>query len=160
MTMPKTLVAYFSASGQTARLAKTFAEAMCADLFEIEPEEGYTSTDLDWNDKKSRSSIEMNDPSSRPRVLSRIADMDAYDTVFVGFPIWWYEAPRIIQTFLEEYDFTGKRMVAFATSGGSGMGSTVSILEKSTPGAVWLGGKKLSAHASKSEVSSWIKSIE
>ncbi len=160
MTMPKTLVAYFSASGQTAKLAKTFADAEHADLFEIEPEKSYTSTDLDWNGKKSRSSIEMNDPSSRPGILARVGDMDAYDTVFVGFPIWWYEAPRIIQTFLEEYDFTGKRMVAFATSGGSGMGSTVSILEKSTPGAVWLGGKKLSAHASKSEVSSWIKSIE
>ncbi len=160
MTMTKTLVAYFSASGQTAKLAKTFADAEHADLFEIEPEKGYTSADLDWNDKKSRSSIEMNDPSSRPGILSRVADMDAYETVFVGFPIWWYEAPRIIQTFLEEYDFAGKKMVAFATSGGSGMGSSVSILEKSTPGATWIGGKKFSAHASESEVSSWIESIK
>ena len=158
--MTKTLVAYFSASGQTAKLAKTFADVMHADLFEIEPEKGYTSADLNWNDKKSRSSIEMNDPSSRPGILSRVVDMDAYDTVFVGFPIWWYEAPRIIQTFLEEYDFTDKKMIAFATSGGSGMGSTVSVLEKSTPGATWLGGRRFSASAESNEVAAWIESLK
>ena len=104
--MKKALVAYFSASGVTQRLAKTVAEAAGADLFEIEPVQKYTSEDLDWTDKKSRSTLEKNDPSSRPAIAEHVDHMDQYDTVFVGFPIWWYEAPRIIHTFLEEYDFT------------------------------------------------------
>ena len=118
----KTLVAYFSASGQTAKLAKTLAGVTGGDLFEIAPETAYTAADLDWMDKKSRSTIEMKDPKSRPAIAGKVADMAQYDTVFVGFPIWWYQAPRIIETFLESYDFSGKTVIPFATSGGSGMG--------------------------------------
>ena len=102
----KTLVAYFSASGETERLARTIAQATGGDLHEIEPAVRYTAADLDWNDKRSRSSIEMNDPSSRPAVASRVGNMDAYDIVFVGFPIWWYVAPTIVSTFLEAYDLS------------------------------------------------------
>lgn len=106
--MKKTLVAYFSASGSTAQLAKTIAEVTGGDLFEIKPEQPYTSADLNWNEKKSRSSIEMSDPNSRPAIATTVKNMDEYDTVFVGFPIWWYVAPTIINTFLESYDFSGK----------------------------------------------------
>ena len=107
----KTLVAYFSASGQTAKLAKTLAGVTGGDLFEIAPETAYTAADLDWMDKKSRSTIEMKDPKSRPAIAGKVADMAQYDTVFVGFPIWWYQAPRIIETFLESYDFSGKTVI-------------------------------------------------
>lgn len=127
--MKKTLVAYFSASGSTAQLAKTIAEVTGGDLFEIKPEQPYTSADLNWNDKKSRSSIEMSDPNSRPAIATTVKNMDEYDTVFVGFPIWWYVAPTIINTFLESYDFSGKTVIPFATSGGSGMGKTDSVLK-------------------------------
>ena len=127
--MKKTLVAYFSASGSTAQLAKTIAEVTGGDLFEIKPEQPYTSADLNWNEKKSRSSIEMSDPNSRPAIATTVKNMDEYDTVFVGFPIWWYVAPTIINTFLESYDFSGKTIVLFATSGGSGFGKTVSELK-------------------------------
>ena len=128
--MKKTLVAYFSASGSTAQLAKTIAEVTGGDLFEIKPEQPYTSADLNWNDKKSRSSIEMSDSNSRPAIATTVKNMDEYDTVFVGFPIWWYVAPTIINTFLESYDFSGKTVIPFATSGGSGMGKTDSVLKK------------------------------
>lgn len=128
--MKKTLVAYFSASGSTAQLAKTIAEVTGGDLFEIKPEQPYTSADLNWNEKKSRSSIEMSDPNSRPAIATTVKNMDEYDTVFVGFPIWWYVAPTIINTFLESYDFSGKTVIPFATSGGSGMGKTDSVLKK------------------------------
>lgn len=127
----KTLVAYFSASGQTAKLAKTLAGVTGGDLFEIAPETAYTAADLDWMDKKSRSTIEMKNPKSRPAIAGKVADMAQYDTVFVGFPIWWYQAPRIIQTFLESADFSGKTVIPFATSGGSGMGRTVELLRPS-----------------------------
>ena len=156
--MKKALVAYFSASGVTQRLAKTVAEAAGADLFEIEPVQKYTSEDLDWTDKKSRSTLEMNDPSSRPAIAEHVDHMDQYDTVFVGFPIWWYEAPRIIHTFLEEYDFTGKKIVLFATSGGSGFGNTVSELKPSAPNAVIVEGKVFHK-ATKREIAEWVKSI-
>lgn len=109
--MKKTLVAYFSASGSTAQLAKTIAEVTGGDLFEIKPEQPYTSADLNWNEKKSRSSIEMSDPNSRPAIATTVKNMDEYDTVFVGFPIWWYVAPTIINTFLESYDFSGKTVI-------------------------------------------------
>ena len=121
--MAKKLVAYFSASGVTAKMAKALAEVTGADLFEIQPVVPYTNADLDWMNKKSRSSVEMSDPASRPEIGNKVPDMDQYDTVFVGFPIWWYVAPTIINTFLESYDFSGKTVAAFATSGGSGMGS-------------------------------------
>lgn len=140
----KILVAYFSASGQTAKLAKTLAGVTGGDLFEIAPETAYTAADLDWMDKKSRSTIEMKDPKSRPAIAGKVADMAQYDTVFVGFPIWWYQAPRIIETFLESYDFSGKTVIPFATSGGSGMGKTLEGLKGSCngdlrPGKMWIG---------------------
>lgn len=118
----KMLVAYFSASGVTAKAAKKLAEVAGADLFEIRPAVPYTSADLNWMDKKSRSSVEMNDPAFRPAIAGKMEGMEQYDVVFVGFPIWWYVAPTIINTFLESYDFSGKTIVPFATSGGSGMG--------------------------------------
>lgn len=157
--MAKQLVAYFSASGQTARLAKTLADAVGADLFEIEPEVPYTDADLNWNDKKSRSSIEMADKSSRPAVASKVENMDAYDTIFVGFPIWWYIAPTIVNTFLEQYDLAGKTIVSFATSGGSGMGETNVYLEPSCAGATLLQGKRFSASASEGELEKWISGL-
>lgn len=157
--MSKTLVAYFSASGVTAGLAKTLQNAAGGDLYEIKPAIPYTGKDLNWNDRQSRSTLEMNDKEARPAIAGPVADMDRYDTVFVGFPIWWYEAPRIIQTFLESYDFSGKTVVPFATSGGSGMGKTAAILQKSCPGAKVLSGKRLNGSASMNEVSAWVKSL-
>lgn len=120
----KILVAYFSCSGVTARVAKTLAETAGADLFEIKPKVPYTAADLDWTDKNSRSSVEMRDPSSRPAIADRVENMAQYGVVFVGFPVWWYVAPTIINTFLESYDFSGKIIVPFCTSGGSGLGKT------------------------------------
>ena len=158
--MDKTLIAYFSASGSTAKLANTLAQATGGDLYEIRPTVPYTSADLNWNNKSSRSSIEMNDKTARPSILAPVENMAQYDTIFVGFPIWWYEAPRIIQTFLESYDFTGKTVIPFATSGGSGMGKTASILQKSCPAATVLPGKRISASASANEVSSWVKTLK
>lgn len=158
--MNKTLVAYFSASGVTAKLAENLAEAIGADVFEIEPEEPYTRADLDWTNKKSRSTVEMNDPNSRPAVKYIRDNMQDYDTVFVGFPIWWYVAPTIINTFLESYDLTGKIIIPFATSGGSGMGKTNEKLLPSCKGAKLIEGKVLSGRASKSELSDWVDSLE
>lgn len=157
--MSKTLVAYFSASGVTARLANTLKAAVEGDLYEIKPATPYTSADLNWNNNKSRSSMEMNDKTSRPAIAEPVADMSQYDTVFVGFPIWWYEAPRIVQTFLESYDLSGKTVVPFATSGGSGIGKTSDILQKSCPAAKMLPGKRLGSNASVSELSAWVKSL-
>lgn len=156
----KTLVAYFSASGQTARLAKTIADVTGGDLYEIEPAEKYTSADLNWNDKQSRSTKEMNDASFRPAISGKVADMGQYDTVFVGFPIWWYVAPRIIQTFLESYDFSGKTVVPFATSGGSSMGNTNSVLPKSCSASTkWKDGRRMSSRESASSVQKWVDSL-
>ncbi len=156
----KILTAYFSASGQTKRLAQTIAETAGGDLFEIKPQTPYTSADLDWRDSKSRSSVEMKDKSSRPAIAEQVVDMAQYDTVFVGFPIWWYEAPRIIQTFLESYDFSGKTIIPFATSGSSGMGRTDDILKKScSAGTNWKSGKRMSAGESKTAVQSWINGL-
>lgn len=156
----KILVAYFSASGETERLARTIAQTTGGDLHEIEPAVRYTAADLDWNDKRSRSSVEMNDPSSRPAVTGRVGNMDAYDVVFVGFPIWWYVAPTIVSTFLEAYDFSGKIVVPFATSGGSGLGGTEPILQACcSPTTAWKPGKRLSSHASEAEVGRWVESL-
>nr|WP_297872715.1 flavodoxin [uncultured Blautia sp.] len=157
--MSKTLVAYFSASGVTAKLAKTLAQAAGGELYEIRPAVPYTGADLNWNNKSSRSSVEMNDKGARPAIAEPAADIAKYDTIFVGFPIWWYEAPRIIQTFLESYDFSGKTVIPFATSGGSGMGETASILQKSCPSARVLSGKRMSASADVQELSAWIRSL-
>ena len=154
----KILVAYFSASGVTAKAAWKLSEAADADLYEIKPKVPYSSADLDWTNKKSRSSVEMNDPKSRP-AMAEPPRLAGYDTVFVGFPIWWYQAPRIIQTFLESADFSGKTVIPFATSGGSGMGKTVELLRSScAPDTRWNEGKRLSSHASAQEVSAWTKS--
>ncbi|MBQ5316787.1 MAG: NAD(P)H-dependent oxidoreductase [Oscillospiraceae bacterium] len=133
--MSKKLVAYFSASGNTANLAKKLAEAAGADLYEIRPAVPYTADDLNWQNKKSRSSIEMSDHSSRPALADKNADIAAYDTIYVGFPVWWYIAPTIINSFLESYDFSGKKIVLFATSGGSGFGKAVDNLRSSAPDA-------------------------
>ena len=139
--MTKKLVAYFSASGVTAKVAKKLAEAAGADLYEIKPAVPYTSADLNWNDKQSRSSVEMGDRSSRPAIADSDANIAAYDVVYVGFPIWWYVAPTIVNTFLESYDFTGKKLVLFATSGGSGFGKAVQGLQPSAPKATIVEGK-------------------
>ena len=156
--MSKSLVAYFSASGVTAKAAEMLAKAADADLYEIKPEKPYSDADLDWTDKKSRSSIEMTDPSSRPAITGKISNMADYNVVYVGFPIWWYVAPTIINTFLEKYDFTGKKIVLFATSGGSGFGNTVSELKPSAPNADIVEGKLLN-NANKQEIENWLKTI-
>ena len=124
----KSLVVYFSCSGVTKKTAELLSDVAGADLFEIRPEVPYTKADLDWMDKKSRSTVEMNDPSSRPAIADKVEHMEQYDTVYVGFPIWWYVAPTIINTFLESYDFSRKTVIPFATSGGSGMGKTEAVL--------------------------------
>ena len=154
--MTKTLVAYFSASGTTARLAQAIADAAGADIFEIVPEQPYTRADLDWTNKSSRSSVEMNDPASRPGVASHVDNMADYDTIFLGFPIWWYIAPTIVNTFLEAYDLSGKKIVPFATSGGSGMGKTAKSLQPSAPGATIAAGEVINGGSS-SKVKSFVE---
>ncbi len=139
--MSKKLVAYFSASGNTANLAKKLAASASADLYEIKPAVPYTSADLNWHNKQSRSSIEMSDHSSRPAIADKNANIAEYDTVYIGFPVWWYIAPTIINTFLESYDFSGKKIILFATSGGSGFGKAVQNLTSSAPGAEIVEGK-------------------
>lgn len=133
--MTKALVAYFSASGTTMDVASRLARVTDSDLFAIVPANPYTSADLNWRDKQSRSTREAADPSCRPAITSRVEHIEDYDTIFLGFPIWWYVAPAIINTFLESHDLTGKTVVLFATSGGSGMGKTASVLRASAPGA-------------------------
>ena len=158
--MSKTLVAYFSASGVTAKLAKNLAEAAGADLYEIKPAVPYTNADLNWQDKNSRSSVEMNDKSFRPAIADTDANIADYDTIFVGFSIWWYVAPTIINTFLEAYDFSGKTIILFATSGGSGMGNSAKELRLSvSDSAVIKDGKRFSANASVSELKDWVNSL-
>ena len=139
--MSKCLVAYFSAGGNTKKLAERIANEKGFDLFEIEPKVKYTKEDLDWMDKNSRSSIEMSDKSSRPEIVKKDLDLSLYDTVYLGFPIWWYIAPTIVNTFLESYDFTGKRIVVFATSGSSNFGKTIVSLKGSAEGATFEEGK-------------------
>lgn len=157
--MEKTLVAYFSASGVTRKTAETVAKAANADLFEIKPEVPYTSADLDWMNKSSRSSVEMSDESSRPAIAEKVADMDQYDTVIIGFPIWWYVAPTIINTFLESYDFSGKKIALFATSGGSGFGKTVAKLKPSVDASAQFVSEKLLNRVSQAELDAWIKEL-
>lgn len=156
--MSKKLVAYFSASGVTANAAKMVAEAAKADLFEIKPAVPYTKDDLNWMNKKSRSSVEMNDKNSRPEIAEICENMSDYDTIYLGFPIWWYVAPTIINTFLESYDFSGKTIILFATSGGSGFGRTVDNLKNSVSNsAVIKEGKILNGIHSVSDIESWVK---
>ena len=153
--MSKTLVAYFSASGVTKRTAENLAVAAEADLYEIRPAVPYTSADLNWMDKSSRSTIESKARSSRPELADKDADIAAYDRIFVGFPIWWYTAPAIIKTFLESYDFSGKTIILFATSGGSGLGKTAKDLEECCPGAVIREGKLLNGNPSRDALKEW-----
>lgn len=158
--MKKILVAYFSCSGVTEHAAKILAAAAGADLFEIKPEIPYTSADLNWTDSTSRSSLEMADPSCRPAVAEKISDMAQYDTVFLGFPIWWYVAPSIINTFLESYDFSGKTIIPFATSGGSGFGKTEKLLKALCPADTrWLPGRMLNGRITEQNISDWVKSL-
>ena len=145
--MSKVLVAYFSASGVTAKLAKRLADGIDADLYEIKPETPYTSADLDWRDKSSRSSVEMDDRSSRPQIADEVQDMAQYDVVFVGFPVWWYREPSIIDTFIESYDFSGKTVIPFATSGSSGIGDSGKNMQALAPGAKFMTGKRLTSSA-------------
>lgn len=158
--MSKKLVAYFSASGVTAEVAAKLEEVIGADFYEIKPETPYTAADLDWNNKQSRSSVEMNDQSSRPALAAKNADVEAYDVIFVGFPIWWYVAPTIINTFLESYDFSGKIIIPFATSGSSGLGETVKRLQASVSDtAVWKAGKVLKRNVSETELADWVRDL-
>lgn len=157
--MNRKLVAYFSASGVTAKVAETLSETIGADLFAIEPKVPYTKADLDWMDKNSRSTLEMKDPASRPEIARVRDNMEEYDTVFVGFPIWWYVAPTIINTFLESYDLTGKTIIPFATSGGSGMGKTNEKLLPSCKGAKLIEGKVLKANVGAKELDEWVAGL-
>ena len=158
--MNKILVAYFSASGTTAKVAETLAKAANADIYEIKPAVPYSRADLDWMNKKSRSSIEMSDKSSRPELADKNAHIENYDTVLLGFPIWWYVAPTIVNTFLESYDFSGKKIVLFATSGGSGFGKTVEGLKGSVSAdAQIIEGKILNGKPSESELKAWVESL-
>ena len=157
--MSKKLVAYFSASGVTASLAKNLAAAIGADLFEIEPVIRYGKADLDWMNKKSRSSVEMNDKSSRPAVAKKLGNMSEYDEVFVGFPIWWYIAPTIVNTFLEGYDLAGKTIIPFATSGGSGMGETNEYLANSCKGAKLVEGMVFRRNVGADELKKWAEEV-
>lgn len=158
--MSKKLVAYFSASGVTAGVAKTLAKAVEADLYEIRPKVPYTDADLDWNNKRSRSSVEMNDPASRPALAGDDIDLAGYDVVFVGFPIWWYVAPTLINTFLESHDFAGKTIVPFATSGGSGLGDTVEKLRPSVAGtAIWKEGRLLKRGVAEEALAAWTQEL-
>jgi len=157
--MSRKLVAYFSASGVTAKLAETLSEAIGADLYAIEPEVPYTKADLNWMNQNSRSSVEMKDPASRPAIAGKCDNMDEYDTIFVGFPIWWYVAPTIINTFFESYDFAGKTIIPFATSGGSGMGKTNEKLQPSCPGAKLVEGKVWKKNAKADELAAWAEDL-
>ena len=153
--MSTKLVAYFSASGVTAGVAKKLAEAIGSDLYEIKPAVPYTQADLNWNNSSSRSSVEMSDKSSRPALADKNAKLDGVDVIFLGFPIWWYVAPTIINTFLEAYDFSGKTIILFATSGGSGFGRAVEGLKPSAPGAVIREGKLFRRNVSAEELRKW-----
>ena len=156
--MKKRVVAYFSASGVTKKVAEMIAEALSCDIHEIVPKVAYTKADLDWMDKSSRSSVEMKDKSIRPELAEDNDDIEAYDEIILGFPIWWYVAPTIINTFLEKYDLKGKKIVLFATSGGSGFGNTVKELVPSAPGAVIEEGKLLN-RATKQEISEFVNTL-
>ena len=153
--MSKALVAYFSASNVTAKLAERLAGAIGADLYEIKPEVPYTKADLNWMDKKSRSTVEMNDRSCRPAIADKVDNMAQYDTVFVGFPVWWYREPSIIDTFIESYDFGGKTVIPFATSGGSDIGDSGQNMQALAKGAKVEKGKKFAARASADELKKW-----
>lgn len=155
----KILVAYFSATNTTEGVAKQIADSLSADIYEIVPEQPYTDADLDYNDDNSRSTIEMNDSSARPAISGSVEDMEQYNIVFIGYPIWWGEAPRIISTFMESYDFSGKTIVPFCTSGGSGVGASATNLETLTNGATWLSGTRLNGGSSRDIIVEWVNGL-
>lgn len=154
------LVAYFSATGTTAKAAKALANAVGGDLYEIKPAVPYTNADLNWMDKDSRSSVEMKDAHSRPALADTDAPIAGHDVIFLGFPVWWYVAPTILNTFLEAYDFTGKTIVLFATSGGSGLGKSAAGLRPSAPGAKIVDGKLLNGRLSEAELKAWVEGLK
>lgn len=156
----KILVAYFSATDTTKGVAEHIANGLNADIYEIVPEEPYTDADLDYNDNNSRTTIEMNDPDARPAISGSVENMEQYDIVFIGYPIWWGEAPRIVSTFVESYDFSGKTIVPFCTSGGSDIGSSATSLEQLTNGAAWLDGRRLNGSDSQDTVMEWVNSLD
>lgn len=156
----KVLVAYFSATGTTKGVAEHIANGLNAEIYEIIPEEPYTDADLDYSDNNSRSTIEMNDASSRPAISGSVENIEQYDIVFIGYPIWWGEAPRIVSTFVESYDFSGKTVVPFCTSGGSGVGSSATNLEQLTSGAAWMEGKRLNGGDSQDTVMEWVNGLD
>ena len=156
----KILVAYFSATGTTKGVAEHIANGLNADIYEIVPEEAYTDADLDYNDNNSRTTIEMNDPDARPAISGSVENMEQYDIIFVGYPIWWGEAPRIVSTFMESYDFSGKTIVPFCTSGGSDIGSSATSLEQLTNGATWLDGRRINGSDSQDTVMEWVNSLD
>ena len=159
--MSKVLVAYFSASGVTAKVAAELAKVEGADLFEIRPEALYTAADLDWTNKQSRSTLEMSDPACRPAIAGKVADMSAYDVVFVGFPIWWGREPSVVDTFLDGYDFAGKRLVPFCTSGGSGLGDTAARIQGIVgDGATVDPGKRLGGQVSEADLKVWTEGLD
>lgn len=155
----KVLVAYFSATNTTEGVAEHIANGLNADIYEIVPEDPYTDADLNYNDNNSRTTIEMNDPDARPAISGSVENMEQYDIVFIGYPIWWGDAPRILSTFVESYDFSGKTIVPFCTSGGSGIGSSASNLEQLTSGATWLSGRRLNGSDSQNTVMKWVNSL-
>ncbi|MDR2010894.1 MAG: NAD(P)H-dependent oxidoreductase [Bacteroidales bacterium] len=157
----KVLVTYFSATGTTKAVAEKLSKITNADIYEIKPEVPYTSADLDWHDKESRSTIEMQDKNSRPAIADKNAKIENYDVIYVGFPIWWYVAPTIINTFLESYDFSEKTVILFATSGGSGFGKTVEDLKGScSPKTIIKEGKVFSGHPTETDIEAWVKSMK
>ena len=157
--MGKVLVAFFSATGTTAHVGREIAAILGADAFEIKPEKPYTPADLDWRDRGSRSSMEMNDESCRPAIVGIVDDMASYDAVFIGFPVWWYVEPRIIDTFLESYNFDGKKIVPFATSGGSGLGEAPQRMQQIAKGSIVLPGKLFNGRLEVDGVRRWAESL-
>ena len=158
--MSKFLVAYFSAGGRTAKAAKLLAEAAGADLYEIKPAVPYTRSDLSWINKKSRSSLEMRDKACRPELSDHDAGVEKYDAIFLGFPIWWFTAPRIIRTFLESYDFSEKTVILFATSGGSNLGSIDQELQSSVPRTCTVkNGRMLNGRQKKDDLAAWVRRL-
>ena len=158
--MSNKLVAYFSASGVTRSVAEKLADEIGADLFEIVPEKPYTNADLDWQNSRSRSSVEMKDRNARPAIASKISDMSRYDVIFVGFPVWWYREPSIIDTFMEAYDFSGKTIVPFATSGGSGLGNAPKNMQALAKGSKVEDGKRFSVVVSGQELRAWAQKYD
>ena len=153
------LIVYFSATGTTKGVAEKLQEALNADIYEIVPEEPYTDADLDWNDRKSRTSIETDDPSCRPAIAGELPDLTAYDTILIGYPIWWGDVPRIVSNFVEQVDLTDKTLAVFFTSGGSGLGSSMKHLEQQSGAGSWLEGKRFSERTTADELASWAKSL-